>query len=94
MAIATWNGVTLAESDDVTMIEGTAYFPPDTVDQSRLEPSPLHTRCYWKGRASYFDVVVGNRRLAHAAFTYPKPWPLARRITGYVAFWQGVTVRR
>jgi uncharacterized protein (DUF427 family) len=27
-----------------------------------------------------------------AAWTYPQPWPLARRITGHVAFWRGVTV--
>jgi uncharacterized protein (DUF427 family) len=27
-----------------------------------------------------------------AAWTYEHPWPLARRITGHVAFWRGVTV--
>ena len=30
---------------------------------------------------------------ADAAWTYPKPWLLARRIKGHVAFWNGVDVR-
>jgi uncharacterized protein (DUF427 family) len=33
---------------------------------------------------------VGGRRNIDAAWYYPKPFPLARKIAGYVAFWQGV----
>jgi len=86
--------VVLAESDHVQVVEGSVYFPIESVDESLLEDNPLHTRCYWKGKASYYDVVVGGQRLSAAAFFYPKPWPLARRITGHVAFWQGVAVTR
>jgi nucleotidyltransferase-like protein len=31
MAKARWNGVTLAESEQCTVIEGNYYFPPDYV---------------------------------------------------------------
>ena len=94
MATATWNGAVLADTDDVVMVEGNVYFPIETVDPAMLEDSPLHTRCYWKGKASYYDVVVGDERLPSAAFHYPKPWPLAKMVTGRVAFWRGVDVSR
>ena len=84
----------MAESDKTQAVEGNIYFPIDSVDRSLLEESPVHTRCYWKGKASYYDVVVKGERLSAAAFFYPKPWPLARRISDHVAFWQGVVVTR
>ena len=92
MARATWNGVTLAESDSVKVVEGNLYFPPDSVNWEALAATDEHSRCYWKGKADYFDVVSGDTTNASAAWTYPKPWPLARNIEGHVAFWKGVTV--
>lgn len=92
MARAVLNDVTIAESDEVVMVEGNAYFPPDTVDHRYLEESDRQTWCYWKGRASYYDVVVDGVRLPGAAWYYPSPSPLARRIKDHVAFWRGVEV--
>jgi len=89
---AIWNGAVLAESDRTTVLEGTHYFPVDSLRREHLADSPQHTRCPWKGRASYFDVVVDGTENQAAAWYYPKPWPLARRIAGHVAFWNGVTV--
>lgn len=89
---ATANGVTVAESDRTVVVEGNRYFPPDAVDRRYLRQSETHTRCPWKGRASYYDVVVDHLALPDAAWYYPKPWPLARRIRDHVAFWHGVTV--
>ena len=89
---ATWNGATVAESDRTVVVEGNHYFPPDAVDRRYLRVDETHTRCAWKGRASYFDVVVGNGVLPDAAWSYPKPCPLARRIRDHLAFWHGVAV--
>lgn len=38
------------------------------------------------------DVVVDGVVNPGAAWPYPHPTPLARRVKGRVAFWQGVTV--
>ena len=92
MARAVWKGRVLAESDEVKVVEGNVYFPPDSVDRRYLQESPVHSRCYWKGKASYYDVVVEGDTNPAAAWYYPRPWPLARFLTGYVAFWRGVEV--
>lgn len=84
----------LAETDDVVVVEGNVYFPIDAIDRSLLADSQMHTRCYWKGKASYYDVVVGEQRLSAGAFYYPKPWPLAKMVTDRVAFWRGVKITR
>ncbi len=82
----------LAESDTTEVLEGNHYFPPDAVRDEYLDVSPLHTRCPWKGKASYYNVSVGDDINPNAAWYYPKPWPLARKIKDHVAFWQGVVV--
>ena len=33
---ATWNGATLAESDNTVIVEGNHYFPPDSIESRRL----------------------------------------------------------
>jgi len=89
---ATWNGTVLAKSDRTVLVEGNQYFPPDDVVTELLEPSATSTHCTWKGDASYYDVVVGDRRIADAAWYYAQPYDVASAITGYVAFWKGVEV--
>ena len=90
--IATWNGEIIAHSTDTTRVEGYHYFPPDSVDWSALIPSTTTSRCWWKGKATYYHVRAHDAVNHDAAWTYERPWPLARRITGHVAFWRGVTV--
>ena len=59
----------------------------------RLRPSERTSVCPWKGVARYYDVVVGDRVNAGAAWYYPDPKPAASQIRDHVAFWQGVTVQ-
>lgn len=91
---AIWHDTVIAESDNTVRVEGNHYFPIEDVRSEFLEESPTHTICPWKGRASYYTVVVDGERNPDAAWYYPRPSPLAKRITGRVAFWQGVAVRR
>jgi uncharacterized protein (DUF427 family) len=92
MATATWIGTVIAQSDDTIVVEGNHYFPAASVNADHLQPSAHHTVCPWKGTASYYDVVVGDAINDDAAWYYPEPKDAAREITGYVAFWKGVTV--
>jgi len=92
MARATWNGATIAESATWESVEGNVYFPPGSVNTSCLRPSARTSVCPWKGTAHYYDVVVGDRVNADAAWYYPDPKPAAANIRDHVAFWRGVTV--
>ena len=92
MPKAIWNGVVLAESDRCEVVEGNQYFPPDSLRREHLRESATHTVCSWKGTASYYDVVVGDKVNHDAAWYYPDPNPAAARIKGYIAFWHGVSV--
>lgn len=94
MARATWNGVTIAESDTFEVVEGNVYFPPSAVRREHLRESATHTVCGWKGTASYYDVVVGDAVNADAAWYYPTTKHAAKNVEGFVAFWKGVTVER
>ena len=92
MARAIWNGRTIAESDKTVIMEGNHYFPVDSVETAYLEDSLTHTRCPWKGKAGYFDVVVDGQVNRDAAWYYPDPTRAAQEIKGYVAFWRGVRI--
>lgn len=93
MKRAEWNGAVLAESDDIVVVEGNAYFPASAMRKEHFRPSATHTVCGWKGTASYYDVVVGDQVNADACWYYPEPKEAASNIRGRVAFWKGVTVR-
>ncbi len=95
MARAIFDGVIVAESDDVTVVEGITYFPLDTVVEGALLDSPTTTRCFWKGKANYFHVDNGEDTSLDSAFIYRTPWILAkRRVGGRVGFWRGVTIEK
>lgn len=93
-AHATFNGQIIAESDDTIVVEGNHYFPEESLNHEYFAPTSTHTICPWKGRASYYTVDVEGVASAAAAWYYPKPSPLARKVKGRVAFWRGVEVRR
>ena len=94
MPTATWNGTVIAEAEDdeIELVEGNVYFPPDKVDRTYLRDSQTHTVCPWKGTASYYDVVVEGETNKDAAWYYPVTKPEAENVAGYVAFWRGVEV--
>lgn len=92
---ATLDGIMLAEApdDQIIEIEGNAYFPPDSVADGVLEPSPTPYHCAWKGDCQYFHVRTGPDGDVHAdgAWSYPEPIPSSIDIVGrdyrnYVAF--------
>lgn len=91
---AVWNGKVIAESDDTVRLEGNPYFPRSSVRDQYLKESDTQTICPWKGRASYYTIVVNGAENRDAAWYYPSPSAVAAKIKGRVAFWKGVKVRR
>ncbi len=94
MMRATWNGVTVAQSDDTVQVEGNHYFPIDAVDRQYVRESETHSVCPWKGTASYYDIVVGGESNSDAAWYYPEPKAGAEMVGARVAFWKGVKVEQ
>src|ERR1043166_5519786 len=86
MVKASWNGATIAESDDTVIVEGNHYFPRDSVDSSLLRDSATTTICPWKGTAHYHTLAVNGAENRDAAWYYPDPKPAAARIRDRIAF--------
>jgi uncharacterized protein (DUF427 family) len=92
MAKAIWEGVVLADSDDIVTVEGNMYFPADAIHREYFKPSSQTTICPWKGTASYYDIEVNGKKNAAAAWYYAQPKAAASQVRGRVAFWRGVRV--
>lgn len=90
---ALWNGQVIAESNETVVVEGSHYFPSDSVQQEYLVVSDTTSTCYWKGKARYYGVVVDGQESTDAAWYYPDPSEAASEITGHVAFGHGVIVQ-
>ncbi len=94
MAKAMWNGATLAESDDVAVVEGNPYFPNESVNWEFFSAS-ASTRpsyCHWKGMATYYDITVDGEVNEGACWRYAAPYEEAAIIADRVAFWNGVAL--
>jgi len=62
------------------------YFPWADVDAGLLQLSDKTTHCPYKGDTQYYHVMVGEQRLANAAWCYPAPIDTMQAIAGRVAF--------
>ena len=68
----------------------TVYVPPGDVLSDALAGSRSpSTVCEWKGRATYLDVVAGDRRVAAAGWTYRQPVARYAALRDHVAFFPG-----
>jgi uncharacterized protein (DUF427 family) len=68
------------------------YFPPEDVRREYLAKTRAWSVCPWKGLARYYTIRAGEQVNKNAAWYYPHPSPLARKIKNHVAFWSGVQV--
>jgi uncharacterized protein (DUF427 family) len=89
---ASWKDVILAESNLTVVIEGNHYFPPESINRRYFTESSTHTRCGWKGIASYYTIKIEDDFNQDSAWYYPEPLDKARNIKNYVAFWKGIKV--
>lgn len=65
------------------------YIPPEDIREAYLERSPSTSMCEFKGRAAYYTVHAGGRRVDDAGWYYPAPVPGFEELRGYVAFYPG-----
>ncbi len=92
MPKAVFNNTVIADYDDIILLEGNHYFPPETVNMQHLRPSKTRTVCSWKGEAIYYDVVIDNKETRDAAWSYPDPTTAAKAIKDHVAFGEDIEI--
>jgi len=88
------NGIVIAETDRAKRVLETShppvyYIPPDDVEMAYLVLTNQATWCEWKGRAAYYDLVIGEKKIAQAAWFYAEPKPGFEELEGYIAFYPG-----
>jgi uncharacterized protein (DUF427 family) len=87
-------GVTVADTTRALRVLETShppvyYIPPEDVRSEYLRPSRRHTYCEFKGQASYYDLVVGEREVRDAGWYYPDPASRFEALRDHVAFYPG-----
>ena len=85
-------GVVVADSTRALRVLETAgapvyYIPPEDVRRDLLAASTHSSHCEWKGRASYWTLEAGGRRVPDAAWSYEDPDPGFEAIRGHLAFY-------
>lgn len=94
----------ISSSTDYKTVEGNIYFPPSSllVDAlktnapvTHLQESKTHTTCPWKGKASYYDLILDDgSKLKDIGWFYPnaKNGAKEKGIEGFLAWDRRVEV--
>ncbi len=87
-----FNGEIIAETTSGFRVLETShppvfYFPPSDVRIEFLTEASGSSFCEWKGRAGYYDLHVGEKRVENAAWFYPDPTASFAEIKNYLAFY-------
>ncbi len=84
--------VVLADSHRPTLLLETHlpprhYLPREDVRMDRLTPSETRTTCAYKGHATYWSAVVGDRVVPDVAWTYRRPLLDGQPIRDMICFY-------
>lgn len=87
-------GIVIADTTSALRVLETAgapvyYLPRGDVRTDLLERSAGGSFCEWKGRATYWTLVVGGRGVEDAAWSYESPSAGFASIAGHLAFYAG-----
>lgn len=90
-------GVTVADSSAALRVEETGhgpvyYLPGKDIRLDLMHRTDHHTRCPYKGEASYWTIEVpeeggATRRSENAVWAYPTPHDEVAGLAGYYAFY-------
>jgi uncharacterized protein (DUF427 family) len=92
-----FGGVTIADSSEALRVEETGhdpvyYLPEKDVRLDLIRPTEQHTRCPYKGEASYWTIEVpaeagSIRRSENAVWAYLSPYDEVSGLADYYAFY-------
>jgi uncharacterized protein (DUF427 family) len=86
------DGVKIAESSRPVLVFETGlmvryYLPPADVKMSLLKRTDTHTRCPYKGKASYYSLALGGHAREDLAWVYREPIRDCSKIKGLLSFY-------
>lgn len=86
------DGVTVAETERPFLLFETSlptryYIPAADVNMAYLTPTDSHTRCPYKGIASYWNVSIGDKVYKDLVWSYPDPIAECPKIKGLLCFY-------
>ncbi len=87
---ATFQGATVAQSDDVVVVDGEHYFPKASVNMALLLSSNHRSRHAQYGDETWYSLLVNGEMLPEAAWTYAKPSEASEPLRDRIAFTRGV----
>ncbi|HUG64982.1 MAG TPA: DUF427 domain-containing protein [Gaiellaceae bacterium] len=88
-------GETIVDTRRAQRVRETSHPPVYYIATTEIAPGVLvpsggrTTFCEWKGIASYYDVVVGDRRVERAAWAYHDPRLGFEQLRDAIAFYPG-----
>ncbi|GAB5409287.1 MAG: hypothetical protein BalsKO_16520 [Balneolaceae bacterium] len=68
----------------------TFYLPPSDIKTEYLRKATGTSLCEWKGKAQYWDVLINDKVLEKAGWSYPDPFEEFANIKGYLSFYPSV----
>lgn len=93
--IVVFAGLNIADTRDARRVLETShppvyYIPESDIRMECLSKAGGSSLCEWKGIAIYYDVMVGDRVAARAAWGCPDPTPAFSNIRYCLAFYPGL----
>jgi uncharacterized protein (DUF427 family) len=90
--VVKFNGVIVAQSDNVLKLEEASYpavlyVPRSDIQQHYFLPSDHSSYCPYKGQASYLSLTATGETSENAVWSYEEPYPAMAEIQGHVAFY-------
>lgn len=87
-----FRGKTIAQTSDAIVLYETGYspvfyIPMADIEKSLLTPGSRHSRCPFKGEASYRGIAVGAEEVDNAMWFYDDPYDEVIQIAGHAAFY-------
>ncbi len=86
-----FSGKTIAQTSNAIVLHESGYspvfyIPMADIEKSLLTPGSRHSRCPFKGEASYHGIAVGTEQVDNAMWFYDDPYDEVVQIAGHAAF--------
>lgn len=90
--IVKWKNIIVANSSKTIRLLETAspptfYIPPQDVNLDIMIKTDKTSRCEWKGKAIYWNILVDGDKIINAAWSYQTPFDDYKEIAGYFCFY-------
>jgi len=89
-----FNGVVIADTTRAYRVLETShppgyYIPPEDINSKYFQRDSGSSLCEWKGQATYYTVVVDNKRAVRTAWAYHNPTQPFAKLRDYVSLYAG-----